>query len=120
MGPEVAGDQGEVTVVPANLLHGLITGVIIGILGQFVHERKPGVVLGAETGFLMQQEPPELRAPNIAFVYPEEREIEVFRPGQPTQTLGLDDVLEGEDVLPGFSVALKEIFASLDVVADDE
>jgi hypothetical protein len=43
-------------------------------------------------------------------VYAERQEIDVFTPGQPKQTLGIDDMLDGEDALPGFSVAVRAIF----------
>jgi len=42
--------------------------------------------------------------------YPDTREIEVHRPNQPIYTLGMNDILSGEDVLPGFSVEVKLIF----------
>jgi Uma2 family endonuclease len=173
MGPEMAADEGEVTVGPTKLVHGIIVGRIASIIEQFVYERKLGVVLGAETGFLMQKDPPELRAADVAFVsrerlqavddlgdwlpfppdlavevipewdkaaemrrrarryvtsgtrllwfvYPQDREVEVYRPGQPVQTLGPDDTLDGGDVLPGFSVAVTEVFAALDTIAGED
>ena len=43
-------------------------------------------------------------------VYPAERAIMVHRPGSPAVTLAGDDVLDGGDVLPGFSLPLREIF----------
>lgn len=42
----------------------------------------------------------------------ESQTIEVYRPGQPVMILGINDVLDGGDVLPGFKVAVKDIFAS--------
>lgn len=173
MGPELATDEDEVIVGPTKLVHGLVTGEIAGILRQFVREHQSGVVLGAETGFLMQEDPPDLRAADVAFVsqerlgeiedvggwlpfppdlavevvsewdkaadmrrkarsymthgtrllwfvYPEDREIEVFRPGQTTQTLGPNDTLDGGDVLPGFSVPLREVFAAIDALTGGE
>ena len=36
--------------------------------------------------------------------------IEVCRPGQPPQRLELDDVVSGEDVLPGFSCRVRGMF----------
>lgn len=44
-------------------------------------------------------------------VDPEEKEVEVYIPGQPSKTLQLDDTLDGGDVLPGFMLSVKEIFA---------
>ncbi len=42
--------------------------------------------------------------------YPETREIEVHRPGEPIYTLGMGDMLDGGDVLPGFFVEVKTVF----------
>lgn len=43
-------------------------------------------------------------------VYPEDYEVVVFTPGQAAQTLGLDGVLDGGIVLPGFKLAVRDIF----------
>lgn len=43
-------------------------------------------------------------------VYPETKEIEVYTPNQPTQRLTVEDVLDGGEVLPGFSVPVRDIF----------
>lgn len=43
-------------------------------------------------------------------VYPDERVVRVFAPGQPVQTLGMDGVLDGGDVLPGFTLPVTKIF----------
>ena len=44
------------------------------------------------------------------YVYPDEQRIKVYEPGQPAKTLGIDDVLDGGKVLPGFNLAVKDIF----------
>jgi Uma2 family endonuclease len=44
-------------------------------------------------------------------VYPQEREVHVYAPGQRTRILGEGDVIDGGDVLPGFSLPVREIFA---------
>ena len=46
----------------------------------------------------------------VVEVYPAERAVMVHRPGAPAITLTGDDVLDGGDVLPGFSLPLSEIF----------
>ncbi len=47
-------------------------------------------------------------------VYPEERVIDVYRPGGPLLTLEREeDVLDGGDVLPGFAVAIRDVFKPL-------
>jgi Uma2 family endonuclease len=43
-------------------------------------------------------------------VYPETREVEVHAPGQAAQILGVDATLDGGDILPGFALAVKDIF----------
>lgn len=47
-------------------------------------------------------------------VYPDRRIIDIHRPGQPVVKLGVADQLDGGDVLPGFSVLVKDIFSPLD------
>jgi len=46
----------------------------------------------------------------VWIVYPQERMVEVYRPGQPMETLDIDDSLDGENVLPGFKLPLHEVF----------
>ncbi len=43
-------------------------------------------------------------------VHPETRTIDVHRADHATATLGVDDALDGMDVLPGFSCAVKTVF----------
>lgn len=43
-------------------------------------------------------------------VYPEERTVIVHTPGQPPKIYGVDDTLDGGDVLPGFTLPLNSIF----------
>lgn len=44
------------------------------------------------------------------YVYPDDQEVHVHVPGQPVKVLGIKDTLDGGKVLPGFSLALKDIF----------
>lgn len=45
-------------------------------------------------------------------VYPETRQVEVYTPGgEPVKILGINDTLDGGVVLPGFALALSQIFA---------
>ena len=46
----------------------------------------------------------------VVEVYPAERAVMVHRPGTPAVTLTADDALDGGDVLPGFTLPLREIF----------
>jgi Uma2 family endonuclease len=43
-------------------------------------------------------------------VYPETKTVEIYAPGQPMRWVGVDGVLDGGDVLPGFKLAVAEIF----------
>ncbi len=47
----------------------------------------------------------------VLLVDPDTHTITVFRPVGPPTKLGIGDTLDGGDVLPGFSVAVAEIFA---------
>jgi Uma2 family endonuclease len=44
--------------------------------------------------------------------WPRQKRVDVWRPGsdQPVATLGVDDTLSGEDVLPGFTLPLAQLF----------
>jgi Uma2 family endonuclease len=43
-------------------------------------------------------------------VYRQKRAIDVYAPGHPKRTVGMDGVLDGGDVLPGFKLAVRDIF----------
>ncbi len=53
---------------PAGGRHGRIAMKLARRLGDFVEERGLGVTYAAETGFLLQQNPDTVRAPDVAFV----------------------------------------------------
>ena len=44
------------------------------------------------------------------YVFPDDKQIKVYEQGQPSKTFGIDDVLDGGKVLPGFTLAVKDIF----------
>lgn len=44
-------------------------------------------------------------------IYPEDQIIDVHAPGQPVRSYGVADTLDASDLLPGFSVQVREIFA---------
>jgi Uma2 family endonuclease len=48
--------------------------------------------------------------PLVWWVLPEDRAVEVYRDGQLVATLHEGDVLDGGDVLPGFTLPVAEIF----------
>jgi Uma2 family endonuclease len=47
----------------------------------------------------------------VWWVDPAKRTVEVHRIGQPITELGMGEELDGESVLPGFRLAVAEIFA---------
>jgi Uma2 family endonuclease len=53
---------------PAGFEHGGIAGWIAGELHAFLREHRLGRVRTAETGFVLFDEPPTVRAPDVAFV----------------------------------------------------
>ncbi|WIG59713.1 MAG: hypothetical protein OJF49_002460 [Ktedonobacterales bacterium] len=46
----------------------------------------------------------------VLVAWPQRREIEVYRPDMPLATLREDDMLDGYDVLPGFSAAVARVY----------
>lgn len=45
-------------------------------------------------------------------VYEKLQKIDVYAPGQPARTVSIDGTLDGGDVLPGFTLAARELFAA--------
>lgn len=43
---------------------------------------------------------------------PDQQTIDVYAPGQEKRTHGMDDTLDGGDVLPGFTLAVRALFRS--------
>ena len=54
--------------------------------------------------------------PLIWVIYPETRDAEVHRLGQPVEEIPPDGVLDGESVLPGFLLSLATLFAAAEAV----
>lgn len=46
----------------------------------------------------------------VWLLFPEKKQIEVHRPDQAVVVLGSGDMLDGGEVLPGFSLAVSEVF----------
>jgi Uma2 family endonuclease len=46
----------------------------------------------------------------VWLVFPDEQEVEVYLPGEDVKTVKLDGVLDGGAVLPGFALAVRNIF----------
>lgn len=53
---------------PAGFSHGALASRINVLLAGFVRERNLGIVVAAETGFVLSEEPSTVRAPDAAFV----------------------------------------------------
>ena len=53
----------------------------------------------------------EAGASMVLVVNPKRQTLTVFRPSADPQTLAEKDVLEGQDVVPGFRCAVSEVFA---------
>lgn len=132
-------------------------------LWLYVRERGLGMVAGADGGFILAEDPPTVRAPDVSFVvraripasgpprgyfpgapdfaieivspsntsreidekvtdyleagarlvwvvWPGSRTVVVHRRGREPRTYMVGDELDGEDVVPGFRIAVGEIF----------
>lgn len=67
MGPEIEQDE-EVIVLPNKVEHGLLVAEVSTVLGNFMRAKRLGAVFGGETGFLMSEDPRQVRAADVAFV----------------------------------------------------
>ncbi len=52
----------------------------------------------------------EAQIPLIWYLFPERREVEVYARNSGKQVLGVENTLDGGDVLPGFKLAVRDIF----------
>jgi Uma2 family endonuclease len=48
----------------------------------------------------------------VWLVYPEKQLIEVFRANGDSDFFTINDTLDGEDVLPGFQLPVRQVFAA--------
>jgi len=46
----------------------------------------------------------------VWIIYTDNPRVDVLKPGQPRHTLGMNDMLDGDDVLPGFELDVKALF----------
>jgi len=148
---------------PAGFRHGTIASRVYGPLLRFVEEHGLGEVVSAETGFVLFEDPPTVRAPDIAFVSharlpadgpptgfgpfapdltveivspsntlsevqgkvldyleagstavwvidPPSRTVTVYHAPGDIRLLRVDDVIDGGEALPGFSLEVARIF----------
>jgi len=156
--------RGELrTMAPSGFEHGAVIIKLSVLLGRYVMDHKLGMVLGAETGYVLARNPDVVRGADVSFVTadrvsaagvtvkfwegapdlavevvspsdspkevaekvddylnagtrlvwvvnPRRRTIAVHRMGRDPQVLRENDVLDGEDVLPGFRCAVADAF----------
>ena len=157
--------RGELrTMAPAGFEHGAVIMRLAKVLATHVDRNKLGVVLGAETGFVLARDPDVVRgadisfvstarlpAPNVAkkfyegapdlavevtspgdsideveekvddylnagtsliwVVNPRRKTVTIYRPGKKPRILSESDILDGEDVVPGFACKVADAFA---------
>lgn len=61
--------KGElIKMSPAGVRHGKLAANLSILLGNYVKPRRLGIVCGAETGFILSQNPDTVRAPDVAFI----------------------------------------------------
>lgn len=147
---------------PPGAIHGWVARNVLRPLDRYVEEHSLGLVI-FDTGFLLTDDPPTVRGPDLAFlavehlpstgapqgfwtippdlavevvspsstateiqekvleylragtrlvwiVDPKTRSVTAYRSRQDVQLLTEDDVLDGTDVVPGFRLAVSEIF----------
>jgi Uma2 family endonuclease len=151
------------TMPPAGFEHGAVGISLSTPLDQHVRANRLGILVAAETGFLIATNPDTVRAPDIGFVRqdriqatgiprrywpgapdlavevvspgdtvfevddkvqewlaagaglvwvvnPRRRTVTVHRPSGTPVILTVNDVLDGEQVVPGFSIRVADIF----------
>jgi len=61
--------RGELRVMePAGIEHGRVAAIAAGVLLAHVARSGSGVVLGAETGFVLESDPDTVRAPDASYI----------------------------------------------------
>ncbi len=43
-------------------------------------------------------------------IYPDEQQAKIYEPGKSARTISIDGVLDGGEILPGFTLSLKDLF----------
>lgn len=61
-----------------------------------------------------------LAGTTVWVVNPQTKEVEVYIPGQPVRIVGIDGTLDGGDALPGFALAVKDVFPADDAPGESE
>jgi Uma2 family endonuclease len=158
--------DGEPIEVPgASPLHGLLSALVLRLIGAYTHERDLGLAFGDGTGYILRRAPDVVRIPDVSFVswarvpeegvpeegywpfapdlaveivspgdrandvhdkvreylaagaamvwvlWPRPQSATVYGPDGVARELGPDAELDGGDVLPGFRVRVRDLFA---------
>ena len=91
-------------MAPTGHKHGIVTMHVAGPLYRYVKDNNLGEVYGAESGFVISQDPDTVRAPDVAFV----RRERIERAGEvKSYWMGAPD-LAAEVVSPGDTVSEVE------------
>lgn len=160
--------RGElIEVSPASIWSSYVAANLIAVIGEYVKQRKLGLVTGADGGLWIERAPDTVRAPDVAFVRrdrlpkpfprrsffpgapdlaaevlsptdryaavlrkvgeylaagtrlvwvvdPEKRLATVFHPERAPITVAESGALDGEDVLPGLSIPLADLWPDFD------
>jgi len=124
------------TMSPFGEEHGGIVAVFTAYLTMYVLAQRLGRVFAAETGFLVATDPDTVLAPDVAFVRAErlgaassgyyrgapDLAVEIVSPHDrytevdekvAVRHLTVEDRLDGEDVVPGWSLAVRDLFDAL-------
>lgn len=149
---------------PPGVLHGRVAMRIGALLDTYVRERRAGVIVTCDTGFVLSRSPDTVRAPDVAFIRleryraigddagamvgPPDLAVEVLSPGNRPQEVHAKvadylaagtalvwvidpqvlqvrsyrslfepqihagpDLLTADDLLPGFSVPVEDVFS---------
>ena len=122
-----------VPVNPPGFPHGAIAVAIAVRLHAFVQPRGLGAVV-VESGFTISRNPDTVRGPDVSFVRrertgsgrargylaagarlvwlvdPDSTTVQLHAPGAAMRTLTASDVLDGGEVLPGFTMEIAALF----------
>lgn len=99
-------------MAPAGFEHGSIGSELLMRLRQFVKANDLGVVVGADTGFVLARDPDLVRSPDVAFVTKHrvaQATIKAFFPGAPDLAV---EVLSPSDTIYELGEKIDDFFAA--------
>lgn len=86
-------------------------------IGDFIPDLAVEVLSKSNTPGEMSRKRQDYFKAGVRLVWdidPDTREVEVFTAPEVSKLLRIDDILDGGDVLPGFTLPLRELFSELD------